>query len=146
MNYVNIMPKEMRKKAFFCSACGEKLIPSPRVRILTRGDPEYKKHKRVAKVHMIGDIELTEYDFKCSVCDRIITFKEQLVTERIQKGLGKLILSEEELEENAASAKAAIEKRDRLFKLIDRIIALAALSIAIYFYIRSEDCSIRFYL
>ncbi len=64
MNEKSIMPRAMKRKKFYCSCCGEKLIPYPKTRIIKRGDPDYKKHRNIGfGRRLIGDIELTEYDF-----------------------------------------------------------------------------------
>ena len=104
----------MVTRRFYCRKCGERLVKNPRTRLIRRGDPDYKKHSRIGRMHVIGDIEHTEYDFKCLSCDTVIECDEQYVVEKIQKKLGKTIISEAEYAENHIEARAALERKRKL--------------------------------
>ena len=60
----------MVTRTFYCHKCGSKLVRNARTRTIQQDDPEYKKHARIRRgTTAIGDIELTEYDFKCLNCE-----------------------------------------------------------------------------
>lgn len=81
---------------------------------IKRGDPDYRKHARFANgTYSIGDVELTEYDFKCWACDRIISADEQYVIEKMQKMLGKHILTDEEIAENEKKQELLLPRKER---------------------------------
>ena len=146
MNEVSVMPLAMKRRAFFCPACGEKLIPYPKTRILQRGDPEYREHSRVMRgKHIVGKIELTEYDFKCLSCDTFITYDEQCVNEEIQKRLEKHILSPEEREVNAENAKAALAQKEKRRKKITRIISLVVITLFLLYWLQTGELSFRIF-
>ena len=104
----------MVTRKFYCRKCGERLVKNPRTRLIRRGDPEYKKHSKIGGMHVIGDVEVTEYDFKCLSCDTVIESDEQYIVEKIQKKLGKSIISEAEYSENQEEARATIERKRRI--------------------------------
>lgn len=132
-------------RKFYCHKCGDRLLRHARTRIVKRGDPDYKKHSRIGRMHTFGDVELTEYDFKCWTCDRVTGCDEQYVIERMQKKLGKHILSETEIAENEESARAAIARKKKLGNIIASVIAIAATSAALYFCLKSGDFSFKIY-
>ena len=87
----------------------------PKTRILKPGDPEYRKHLRTRGVsRLFGDIKLTEYDFKCRTCDRIISFEDQCVIEVIQKNVGEHVLPQEVVDENFETVKAKIDRKKKI--------------------------------
>ena len=104
----------MVTRKFYCRKCGERLVKNPRTRLIRRGDPEYKKHSKIAGMHVIGDGEVTEYDVKCLSGDTVIESDEQYIVEKIQKKLGKSIISEAEYSENQEEARATIERKRRI--------------------------------
>ena len=73
----------MVTRRFYCHKCGDRLLKNARTRLLRRGDPDYRKHN----MGFIGDIELTEYNFKCWTCDRIVSCDEQYVIEKCKRSL-----------------------------------------------------------
>lgn len=139
------IPVAMLIKKFYCSRCGERLVKNPKTRTIRRGDPDYKEHSRIGHSHIIGDVEVTEYDFKCPSCGNITKYDEQCVIEKIQKKLDKTILSEGEILDHKADAKDQINKKTKIFNIIFTAITLAVLALILYFQIKSEDFSIEFY-
>lgn len=135
----------MLTKKYYCHKCGERLVRSPRSRLITRGDPDYRKHSRIGHHHYFGDIELTEYDFKCCNCDRIIHPDDQYIIERIQKTLGKHILSDREFNENNRTARLAIERKAKITDIIVKVIFILGFVIACYFGIKTGNFSGKIY-
>ena len=136
----------MATRKFYCHKCGDQLIRESRTRIIQRGDPDYREHSHRGHTHMIGDVELTEYDFKCRSCDRIIPRDAQYVTEKIQKRLGKHILSEQEIFENEEAARSAIERKKKIVKIVLGITTAIIVALVLYFEIKSGEFSFKFYL
>lgn len=127
----------MLTKKYYCHKCGDRLVRNPRTRMISRGDPEYREHSRIGHTRIFGDVELTEYDFKCCNCDRIIFPDEQYVIDKIQKMLGKHILGEEEFLENDKKARLAIEKKKKVMDIVVKVLFVIAIVIAIYFAIKT---------
>lgn len=144
MNEVSNMPRAMKKREFFCCSCGNKLIPYPKTRILKRGDPDYKGHSRLGRMHLIGDIELTKYDFKCISCDKLITYEEQCVIEEIQKCVGSHTLSQNIINENIEKAKATLERKKKTRNILNKTIGAIATILVIYYCLKTGDFSFRF--
>ena len=144
-NKSSSIPVAMVMRKFYCHHCGERLERSPRKRVIRRGDPDYKKHSRIGHTRMIGDIELTEYDFKCPNCDKIIGFDEQRVIEKIQKHAGKCTLSQAEVDENIENAKAVLEKEKKRTNIIVTVVSIAVVIFAIYLGLKSGNFSFKFY-
>ena len=124
-------------KKFYCHCCGELLIKNKRTRTIRRGDPDYKEHSRIGRTQMIGDIELTEYDFKCPDCGRITSFDEQCVIENIQKNVGKHILSQAEITEHTPKAEADLKRKRNITNIIVKIVFIALTAI-IYMSLKSQ--------
>ena len=131
------IPVAMLIKKFYCHCCGELLIKNKRTRTIRRGDPDYKEHSRIGRTHMIGDIELTEYDFKCPDCGRITSFDEQCVIENIQKNVGKHILSQAEITEHTPKAEADLKRKRNITNIIVKIVFIALTAI-IYMSLKSQ--------
>ncbi len=116
-------------KKFYCHGCGGGLVKKPRTRTLRRGDPDYKKH---SQIDMIGDVELTEYDFKCHDCGKITSYDEQCVIEKIQKSIGRHILSQAEITEHTPKAKADLKRKRDITNIIVKIFFIALTVFIIY--------------
>ena len=110
MNNKFEIPMGMLVRKFYCPACGERLIKSPKTRIIRRADHDYRKYRRIRHTRLIGDVKLTEYDFKCPCCGKIPSYEDQCVIETIQKNIGKKILSEAEIAEHTQKAKADLKE------------------------------------
>ena len=146
MNKKSIMPRAMKKRKFYCSCCGEKLIPYPKTRIVKRGDPDYKEHSYFGQGRrLIGDIELTEYDFKCLSCDKLISYEEQCVIEEIQKYVGVHTLSQDNINENYEKANAALTKKRKNKFIISKLFGAVVLILVIYYWLKSGNFSFKFY-
>ena len=146
MNERFIMPRAMKKRKFYCSCCGEKLIPYPRTRIVKRGDSDYKEHSYLGNgKRLIGDIELTEYDFKCISCDKLISYDEQCVIEEIQKNVGAHTLSQDKLTENYEKANATLKRKRKIRSIISKLFGTAVAILVIYYWLKSGNFSFKFY-
>ena len=140
------IPMAMVTKKFYCHKCGERLGKHPKTRTLSPGDPDYRKHNRINhKTHMIGDIEVTEYDFQCPACKNVIEYDEQCVVRKIQKQLRKNILSDEEVLNNRGKVEDSMNRNAKVFKVIFSVVALAVIGLILYSKIKSGDFSFTFY-
>ncbi|MBR2907467.1 MAG: hypothetical protein IKC26_05420 [Clostridia bacterium] len=138
------MPQAMKKRKFYCSCCGEKLIPYPRTRVVKRGDPDYKEHSYFGQgKHLIGDIELTEYDFKCLSCEKFTSYDEQCVIEEIQKCVGVHTLSQDNINENYEKANTILERKRKIRSIISKLFGTAVAILVIYYWIKSGDFSFK---
>ena len=131
----------MVTRKFYCHCCGDRLLRNSRTVTLKRGDPGYKEHSRIGGVQMIGDVDHTEYDFKCWTCNRIVQKNEQYVIEKIQKKLGKHILSEKEIEKNEQAARATLARKKRIGNIICTAITIAVVAVAFYFCLKAGGFS-----
>ena len=140
------IPMGMVTKKFYCHKCGELLGKHPKTRTLSPGDPDYRKHNRInRKTHIIGDIEVTEYDFQCPACKNVIEYDEQCVVRKIQKQLRKNILSDEEVLNNRGKVEDSMNRNAKVFKVIFSVVALAVIGLILYSKIKSGDFSFTFY-
>lgn len=147
MNKISIMPRAMKKRKFYCSCCGEKLIPYPKTRIVKRGDPDYKEHSHFGQgKRLIGDIELTEYDFKCLSCNKCISYDEQCVVAEIQKYVGVHTLSQENVNENYEKANATLKRKRKIRSIISNLFGTVVAILLIYYWLKSGDFSFKLYL
>ena len=135
----------MTTRVFYCHKCGERLCKHPRTRIVKRGDPDYRKYSRRGHTHFFGDVEVTEYDFQCPSCNRIIKPDEQYVIEKMQKALGKHRLTEEEVARNEQAASLAIARNKRNTDIIVKIIVILAVAAALLLALTKGDFSLKFY-
>ena len=136
----------MLTKKFYCHKCGGSLNKYARTRIIKPGDPDYREHSRIGRTRFVGDIELTEYDFKCSSCENIIGYDDQCVISEIQKQFHKNTLSEEEFVENEGRIKEARDKQAKVLKIVFYAIAAIIVALLICFKLASGDFSFKFYL
>ena len=114
----------MLSKKFYCSCCGERMVRTPKSRLIKEDDPEYYEHAPMENVPMerYGYIKLIEYDLKCLSCDTVHSFEEQRLIAWIQKRLKKKILTEEELLVYAEEGRAALIKKDRRTFIVRNLI------------------------
>ena len=119
------IPMGMVFGKFYCSDCGERLEKHPRKRVVRRGDPDYREHRRVGRMRMVGDIEVTEYDFKCPCCEKITSYDDQRVIAVIQKDLGKKTLSPVEMTKHAQQAEAKIERKTKITNVLVGAVGVA---------------------
>ena len=137
------IPMGMVTKKFYCHRCGERLGKHAQTRTVTPNDPDYKKHSRMShKYRIVGNIEVTGYDFQCSGCGNRIEYDEQCVIEKIQHRLNKTHLTDEEILHNRKSAEENIKRNRRILKVISAVIGLAVLALIFYFKYKSGDFSI----
>ena len=140
------IPMGMVTKKFYCHKCGERLGKHPKTRTVKPGDPDYRKHSRIShRTHMIGDVEVTEYDFQCSACGNVIEYDEQRVVRKIQKQLRKNILSDEEVLNNREKVEDSMNRNAKVFKVIFSVVAVAVIGLILYSKIKSGDFSFTFY-
>ena len=139
------IPIGMVTKKFYCHKCGERLCKYPNTRTVKPGDPDYRKHSKINHLHMVGDVEVTEYDLRCPACENIIKYDEQRVVGKIQKQLSKNILSDEELLNNRGKAEDLMNRNAKIFKAIFIAVALVFVGLIVYLKIKSGEFSFKFY-
>ena len=81
---------------------------------------------------MIGDVEVTEYDFQCPACGNVIEYDEQRIIGKIQKRLRKNILSDEEVLNNRGKAEDSMDRNAKIIKVIFSLVALAVIGLLLY--------------
>ncbi len=134
-------------KKHFCHKCGARLSKNPNARLISPGDKDWKKHNRVGKMRIapVGDIQVTEYNFKCPDCGSIIEYDEQAAIHKIQKKLKSNVLSATELEQNKEWATKSVKKIKKIQGVISKIITLILLAIVIYYIIKGGELEFRLY-
>ncbi len=133
-------------KKFYCHKCGGLLLKSPKTRKIRPGDTDYNKYRAFGHTFYSGDLELTQYDFRCSKCHNIITFKEQTVLNEIQKSIEKKILTKDEIADNIESATEKVNKRDKRNYLIWTAVFIILAVIIFYLMFESGNFEFKFYL
>lgn len=135
------MPFGMAFKKHFCHKCGRKLDRNANTRIITRKDPEWKKHSRIGSTTFlpIGEIEVTDYNsYICPECRQIIEYDKQVVIAKIQKKLGKNILTDDEIQANWDETFARVEKTKKIIKITEKALIIVIIAIILYFSIKSK--------
>ena len=137
-NKSTFIPFGILTREFYCHRCGNKLFRHSRTRVVHPKDPDYMKyaiHRRGLSITFFpGNVEVTEYDFRCPECETIIHYDKQLVIEQIQNDLGKRCLAESEIpsQESPSPAQDAVDQRERLRKILFGIVMLALFLIVLY--------------
>ena len=119
----SIRGKRLHK--FYCMHCGERLAREKIRRTVTPQDADYKEqlpsghHGRPGgksfslrfsrTVYLNQNVNISDTRFVCPACKKRVPFDEQLIRARVQKVLGKRILTRGELE----SHREAAAKRKR---------------------------------
>lgn len=130
-NWVSSIPFAMLTKKFFCHKCGDKLVRKAKYRTSKPGDPDYNKYSGMLDMHVVGDIEVTEYDFICPSCNSITVFKEQCVIGRIQKLFGKKVLSQAEIDEHFEKEELKWAKNEEIKGIFFTALVVAALILTV---------------
>ena len=131
------IPFGMLTRKFYCHQCGKKLFRHSRTRTVCPGDPDYKKY--AVRRHGLtvtftpGNVEVTEYDFRCPECQIITHYDKQLVIEHIQKSLGKRCLAESEIRLEELQAQTIVNRKKMLYKILWWAAMLILFAIALYF-------------
>ncbi len=145
-NKSSSIPVAMLTKKFYCHKCGERLSKHSKTRTVKPGDPDYREHNRINhRIHMVGEVEVTEYDFQCYGCGNIIEYDEQYVVGKIQKQLRKNVLSEEEIHNKRGKVEDTINRNARVLKAIFTVASLVIMGLIIYGKIKSGDFSFTLY-
>lgn len=139
------IPAGMVFKKFYCHKCSERLVKEPKKRIVKPGDIDYREHNKIGRMHMVGEVEVTEYDFKCIECGNIISYDEQCVIGKIQKKLNKKELNEQEIEENREEIKNKLDKNAKIYKFILGLITAIIVVVVVYFEIKNGEFSFELF-
>lgn len=110
------IPVGMVTQRFYCNRCGELLTRVPKTRILTSDDSDINKRRRTGKITgwTADEVELTEFDFHCTTCDRTVTYKEQCAIEHLQKQEDRHILTQSEIDRQMFEAEEALERKRKI--------------------------------
>lgn len=103
------MPMGMLWKKMYCSQCGKLLVKKKVSNTYERGDPGFKTFLGGGVVSVFSYTEVT-YNYFCSNCRKETTYDEQKEIERVQKKLGRKLVSAEEIPDGSKRR----EKRARL--------------------------------
>ena len=139
------MPLGMVTKRFHCHKCGGMLERRANTRTVSHNDHDYRKYSTVSHRHMIGDVEVTEYNFCCPVCGNTMEYDEQCVIAKLQNKLGKSVLTESEIADNRGGIEASMEKKAKVLRFALATIALVFVGAIIYIKIKSGDFFFKFY-
>ena len=127
------MPFGMKYKRRYCYKCGTWLSAKPYTRTVSYNSKEYERFRRVDdKQFVIGDIELTTYDYVCPHCKNVTRYEEQLAISRVQKKLKSRVLSEEELEENIDREKNVVTWKKDIWGFVTTLLWLIGVIVAAY--------------
>ena len=96
-------------------------------------------------MHIIGDIEHTEYNFKCIECDTELECDEQYVIEKMQKNLKKHIISEAEFKENEMSARTYLAKKRKITEISVKFLTVALIVLVFYMSIKNGNLKLQFH-
>lgn len=119
---------------FYCHKCGERLKRNPVKRTVKPGDPDYFEHNKIGRGKvMIGDVEVTEYDLKCPNCGHCIGYDAQRIVAKIQKKLSKKTLTDRDLQEHTAEAKAKMARETAILSAVLAVVVLLAIFVLAYF-------------
>ena len=101
MGYKMQIPVGMIFRKMYCRYCGERLKVHKIVDVYTVGDPNFSRTMKIGPAgHKIVNIHsqtLVTYVYKCPDCGKAVTYEEQVYFSKIQKKLGKKILSDDEI-------------------------------------------------
>jgi hypothetical protein len=139
------IPIAMLLRKFYCHRCGSQLTRHPNTNTYHPSDPGYWRHNRIGRTHFLGPVEVTEYDFRCPQCNTICSLSEQQVTERIQKTVGRHILSAGDVQEYRLAAAAAQARKKRITSIIFTTIWIIFLAFFLYMLI-TNGSSIELFL
>ena len=131
-NFSVTIPIGMIFHKFYCHKCGSRLEKSARKRTVRRGDPDYKKYRKIGDSYVIGDIEVTQYDFLCPSCGEITGYDEQCILGYIQKRTGGHVLSSSEITAGKEEATQHLQRKKVFAKVFSAILAAAVVILALY--------------
>ena len=128
MNYKKEIDVGMLFGKFYCRRCGERLKREESTCTVKKGDSDYERVRRLGRTRMIGDVQYTTYRFRCYGCDESIGLDEQRLVKRVQKRLGKRILTDEEY---GALRSDAVRSEAKKRNITDIIVKAAFIAIVI---------------
>lgn len=131
-NFSITIPIGMIFKKFYCHKCGSRLEKSARKRTVRRGDPDYKKYRNIGDSYVIGDIEVTQYDFCCPSCGEITGYDEQCILEHIQKQTGGHLLSPAEIAAGKDEASRLLQRKKTFAKVFFAVLTISIMILVLY--------------
>ncbi|MBQ8393502.1 MAG: hypothetical protein IJX51_07000 [Clostridia bacterium] len=101
MGYKMEIPVGMIFRKMYCRYCGERLKRHKATDVYTSSDPNFSRTMKIRsaghRIVNIGSQTSVTYIYKCPNCNKQSTYDEQLLFSKIQKRLGKKILSDDEI-------------------------------------------------
>ncbi|MBQ8293293.1 MAG: hypothetical protein IJX78_05790 [Bacilli bacterium] len=125
------IPCGMIFKKYHCSHCGTKLVKSKTHRVVSKKDKDYYQYHDVG-TYPRYDYDVYSYEFKCTKCNKKISYTEQCIIERIQKKYHKKVLANVEIKENYKSEKNKENKRILRRNIIIPLVMLTIFFMLIY--------------
>lgn len=104
--YSASMPIGMLFKKMYCCKCGEHLRKKSIPTVFQSSDLEYVSSSGRSKIYGMTEVTTTVYLYKCEKCGYLITYAHQNEIAKLQKKLGKKILTENELQPLNVSFRA----------------------------------------
>ncbi|MBQ8719663.1 MAG: hypothetical protein IJY65_01365 [Clostridia bacterium] len=117
------IPIGMIFKKYYCSCCGNRLNKEQTHRVVSKDDIDYYQYHEIGNYPRY-DYDVYSYQFKCPNCDQRISYKEQCIINRIQKKLGKKIITSSEIKELYYEAKTREERKDKAVSIIVPILLI----------------------
>lgn len=111
------IPVGMVFKKYYCSHCGARLEKERTHRVVTKDDKDYYQYHDVG-TYPRRDYDVYSYRFKCTECNKRFSYTEQCVFSRIQKKIGKRMLSESEIKEHYDKAKKSDARVTHILNLL----------------------------
>ena len=96
MGYQIEIPAGMIFKKMYCRYCGERLAKQKIVNVFCAGDPNFDRVMLNGIINIKQQTKVT-YIYKCPNCKKTSTYDEQLQYSKVQKRLGKKIITDEDL-------------------------------------------------
>lgn len=132
------IPFGMVFKKYYCSHCGTKLVKSKTHRTVCKDDKDYYQYHDVGSYPRY-DYDVYSYEFKCTKCNKKISYTEQCIVERIQKKNHKIILSNSEIKEHYKIEKFKENKRIFRRNIIIPIFILFLTFMLIYIFDKDKN-------
>ena len=131
------IPAGLVFKKYYCKDCGNKLEKEKTHRVVTKDDPDYFQYQDY-NTFPHRDYDVYSYRFKCSFCNKSISYNEQCIYDRIQRENKTKILSSSEIKDNYLNEKNIVKKHSLIIS-ISVIVIFFSLFLALYYFFGEGD-------
>ena len=118
------IPVGMIFKKHYCSNCGARLEKERTHRVVTKDDKDYYQYHEVG-TYPRRDYDVYSYRFKCTECNRRISYGEQCIIARIQRKTDKKVLIDRDIQEHYTKAKEEDKRIAHILNLFMPFVFLA---------------------